>query len=130
MQFCQERGDKMTKPKHIICAIMFGVMLSITPVSAFAGSQTVTCQAVTYDEVKSKVIGIGDGAKRFWDDSAQDRAKMSKKAKKKWQKLQKKIAKQHKKAKKQGKKGLKKFKKWRKKQEGEFWDWYKKKLNQ
>lgn len=120
----------MTKLRHVIYAIMLSLLLSIAPISVFAGSQTTTCQAVTYDEVKSKVTEIKDGAKRFWDDSAPDRAKMSKKAKKKWKKLQKKIKKEYKKAKKKGKKGLKKFKKWRKQQEKEFWAWHKAQMNQ
>ena len=79
---------------------------------------------MTYDDFKAKVSKITSGAKNFWADSAADRAKLAKKAKKKWSILQKKIAKQYKKAKKQGAKGLRKFKKWRRQQEREFWQWY------
>ncbi len=116
----------MTKLR-LFYAALCGIVLSLAPISFV---ETPACQAVTYKEVKSTVADISGGAKRFWDDSAPDREKLTKKAAKKWNNLQKKIAKKRKKAKKGGKKALKKFKKWRKKQEKEFWNWYNNQMNQ
>lgn len=121
-----EGGEIMVKPKKFFCAFSIMLMLSMLPVPTVLTpvSRPMTCMAMTYDEFKSKVTKITDGAKKFWQDSAGDRAKLAKKAQKKWQKLQKKIKKEYKKARKKGKKGMEKFKKWRKKQEKEFWQWY------
>jgi len=116
----------MTKLRKIIFCVMAVTTLALcVPATLPQPFQVGTvAEAATYDDVKSKVSSFTDGAKRFWDDSAPDRAKLSKKAKKKWKALQKKIKAEYKKAKKKGKKGLNKFKKWRKKQEKEFWSWY------
>ena len=113
------------KLKKMLYVAVVALALSFLPATICPAS----AQAVTYEDVKSKVKDISGGAQRFWEDSAADRAILSKKAKKKWKKLQKKIKKEYKKAKKKGKKGLKKFKKWRKRQEKEFWQWYAKQTN-
>lgn len=120
----------MAKLKKIGCAMICVLALNLVPIPVLQPLQsTMTCEAMTYDEFKQKISKIKDGAKKFWDDSASDRSKLTKKAKKKWQKLQKKIKKEYKKAKKKGKKGLAKFKKWRKRQEKEFWQWYARQMN-
>ena len=116
------------KLKRIACAVLLFFALGVLPLPSI--NSAVSCRAMTYSDFRAKVAKVADGAKQFWQDSAADRTKLAKKAKKKWDALQKKIAKEYKKAKKQGKKGLKKFKKWRKQQEKDFWKWYKNQTSQ